>query len=80
MDAQLIGVTDSSLLNLSLKQTFYEKEITWLVSSLIWFIWDRVYVRESLVTLDTFFGFLSFKYREFNDSKATPLRRLDEFK
>ena len=29
------------------------------------FVWDRVYVAESCVTLDIFIGFLKFKYRDY---------------
>ena len=78
MDTSLTSVTDGDLLNLSFNRTSYEKEVTWLVSSFVGFVWDRVHAHESSITLNTFFGFLSFKYREFKESSSTPLRSLEE--
>ena len=42
----------------------YEKEAVWLLSNYAFFVWDRTYTREANISLTTFFGYLTFKYRE----------------
>ena len=41
-----------------------DKELVWLVSNYVWYVWDSVYVRGADVRTELFFGFLRFKYKE----------------
>jgi len=77
MDVRFSGLPDWDILNLCYHSTTYDQEVTWLLANYVQFVWDRTYVRERNKRLDTFFGFLKFKYREILGSLV--LRKLDEF-
>ena len=59
-DQQLSGEVNLNLVNLCFSKTVYEKEILWLLSNYIQYIWERAFVNEEAVCLNTFFGYLTW--------------------
>merc|ERR1712240_279544 len=51
------------LLNLFLPNTQFEREILWLISSYIGYVWKQCYMKNRHVEVEKLFGFLTFKYR-----------------
>ena len=79
-DQQLSGEVNLNLVNLCFSKTVYEREILWLLSNYIQYIWERAFVNEEAVCLNTFFGYLTFKYRKFVLEYGFELRKLDQFR
>ena len=50
-------VDDWKILNLMFPKSRLDKELTWLVSSYVWYVWDSVHVRGSDVRAGQFFGY-----------------------
>ena len=57
-------------------KTSSENDLTWLVGQYVGFVWSKIYVAGDNVSLETFIGFLKFKYREFTMSSGMELRQL----
>ena len=55
------NVNDWKILNLMFPKSRLDKELIWLVSSYVWYVWD---MRGADVRAEQFFGFLKFKYKE----------------
>ena len=53
-----------------------DKELIWLVSSYVWYVWDSVHVRGADVRAEQFFGFLKFKYKELHIRSSILLENL----
>ena len=51
------------LLNLFLPNTQFEREILWLISNYISYVWEQCYLKNRHVKVEKLFGFLTFKYR-----------------
>ena len=51
------------MLNLFLPRTQFELEIVWLVSNYVRYVWTNFVMEDSVVKLEKFFGFLTFKYK-----------------
>ena len=64
------SVDDWKILNLMFPKSRLEKELIWLVSSYILFVWDSVYVRGADVRAEQFFGYLRFKYKELRTTSS----------
>ena len=69
-----------NILNICFQKTLYEEEIIWLISNYIYFVWDHSFVREATASLNTFFGYLTFKYREFKQGTGRELHGMEDFK
>ena len=67
------NVDDWNVLNLLFPKSRLDKELTWLISSYVLYVWDRVYVRGSEVRAEQFFGFLKFKYKELQTRSSVTL-------
>ena len=76
-DGQLCS--DWEILNLVFPKTRKEKEIVWLISNYVQFTWEAIEIEADL-SLVTFFGFLTFKYRETMSSSCWNFQGLDQFK
>ena len=74
------NVEDWKILNLMFPKSRLDKELIWLVSSYVWYVWDRVYVRGANVRVEQFFGFLKFKYKELQHKSSMLLQNLQMFK
>ena len=64
------------LLNLILPSTQFEKEMVWLLSNFVGYVWTTSYVGDSVVKLDKFFGFLTFKYKTDKNTCGISLRQI----
>ena len=72
--------SDWHLLNLLFPHSQYETEVVWLISNYVWFIWENTVVRSESISLDKFFGYLTFKYREKQAASGLILRKFYKFK
>ena len=72
-------VDDWKILNLMFPKSKLDKELIWLVSSYVWYVWDSVYVRGADVRAEQFFGFLRFKYKELQTNSSIHLENLQMF-
>ena len=72
------NVDDWKILNLLFPKSRVEKELVWLISSYVMYVWDSVYTRGADVGANQFFGFLRFKYKELQ-SKSVGLQNLQMF-
>ena len=54
------------LLNLVLPPNQCEEGIIWLISNFVSYVWKNFAVGESVVKVEKFFGFLTFKYKNSN--------------
>ena len=68
---------DWDILNLFVPNSAFDMEISCLVSSYVLFVWENIYVREAVVKLDQFFGFLTFKYREHQNFSTPKLKHMN---
>ena len=41
-----------------------DKEVVWMLSHYVLYVWDNVHVKESDVKLEQFIGYLKFKFKE----------------
>ena len=71
-----INVDDWKILNLMFPKSRLDKELIWLVSSYVLYVWDSVYVRGAEVRAEQFFGFLRFKYKELQTRSSIQLKNL----
>ena len=72
-------VDDWKILNLMFPKSKLDKELTWLVSSYVLYVWDSVYVRGAEVRAEQFFGFLKFKYKELQKRSTNIIENLQLF-
>ena len=68
-----------TILNLMFPRSRLEKELIWLVSSYVQYVWDTVHVRGADVSAEQFFGFLKFKYKELQTRSSNILENLQLF-
>ena len=73
------NVDDWMILNLMFPKSKLDKELTWLVSSYVLYVWESVYVRGAEVRAEQFFGFLRFKYKELQTKGSIELKNLQLF-
>ena len=73
------NLDDWDLLNLFFISCDYDKEIVWLISSYVLYVWENVFVRGAEVKLEKFFGFLTYKYREHQSSSKPKLKDMHGF-
>ena len=73
------NLDDWDLLNLFFTSCDYDKEIVWLISSYVLYVWENVFVRGAEVKLEKFFGFLTYKYREHQSSSKPKLKDMHGF-
>ena len=57
-------ILDWDVINLFFPKSRQDKEIVWLLTHYVLYVWDNVHVKESDVKLDQFIGYLKFKYKE----------------
>jgi hypothetical protein len=70
-------VSDWDILNLFLPVSEFDKEVVWMISSYVLFIWDNIFVRNADVKLEQFFGFLTYKYKENQNFSSFKLKYMD---
>ena len=78
-NSEIRNISNWELLNLFLPSSLYEKEIVWLLSNYIWFVWDRTHARELKANLRNFFGYLTFKYRDYVALSGSKLCSFENF-
>ena len=57
------NVADWDILNLFFPHSSRGRELIWLVSTYVLYVWETVYNKKKEVELDKFFGFLTFKFK-----------------
>ena len=72
------NVDNWKVLNLLFPKSRLDKELVWLISSYVLYVWDSVSTRGAEVGAEQFFGFLRFKYRELQ-SRSILLENLQMF-
>ena len=55
---------DWDVINMFFPKSRHDKEIVWMLTHYVLYVWERVHVKESDVQLDQFIGYLKFKYKE----------------
>ena len=65
-----------NLLNLFLPRTHFEQEIVWLVSNFVEYVWVCIFIKNSEIRFDKFFGFLCFKYKMDRNSFGIRLAQI----
>ena len=70
------GVDDWEIINLLFVNSCYDREIVWLVSSYVHYVWEMVQAKKQEVRLDKFFGFLTFKYKMHQTTSHDHLQNL----
>ena len=68
--------SNMELLNLLLPRTHFEQEIVWLVSNYVEYVWHSVFIKNSEIRFEKFFGFLSFKYKIDRNSSGNRLAQI----
>ena len=69
-------VDDWDIVNLHFLNSRNDSEIVWLVSSYVLYVWEMVEVKKLEVTLDKFFGYLTFKYKMYQEISPHQLTNL----
>ena len=57
------NVADWDIINLFFPNSSRDREILWLVSTYVLYVWETVHVKKKEVELEKFFGFLTFKFK-----------------
>ena len=70
-------VSDWDILNLFTPASEFDKEVVWLISSYVLFIWENIFVRNAEVKLEQFFGFLTYKYKENQNFSRLKLKYMN---
>ena len=65
-----------NLLNLFLPRTHFEQEIVWLVSNFVEYVWVCIFIKNSEIRFEKFFGFLCFKYKMDRNSFGIRLAQI----
>ena len=73
------NVDDWEILNLMFPKSRVEKELIWIVSCYVQYVWDSIHVRGADVRAEQFFGFLKFKYKELQTRSPMLLQNLHLF-
>ena len=55
--------SDVNLLSLFLPNSECQQRIIWLLVKYVSYVWNTVHVRESKVSVDKFFGYLRWKFK-----------------
>ena len=55
---------DWDVINMFFPKSRHDKEIVWMLTHYVLYVWENVHVKESDVKLDQFIGYLKFKYKE----------------
>ena len=72
----LQNVSDWDLLNLFLPDSEMELEVIWLITSYVIFIWENIFVRNTEVKVEQFFGYLTYKYKKHQILSKNQLKHL----
>ena len=70
------NVDDWKIINLMFPKSRFDRELIWLVSSYVQYVWNSVYVRGADVRAEQFFGFLRYKYKELQTGSSIHLKNL----
>ena len=46
----------------------FEQEIVWLIGTYVDYVWTKVFIGDSELKIEKFFGYLKFKYKNSGDS------------
>ena len=57
------NVTDWDIINLFFPNLRRGREILWLVSNYIIYVWETVSIKKKEFKIDKFYGFLTFKFK-----------------
>ena len=58
-----LNVTDWDIINLLFPNSSHGREMIWLISTYILYVWETLYIKKKEVKLDSSFGFLTFKFK-----------------
>ena len=58
-------ILDWDVINMFFPKSRHDKEIVWMLTHYVLYVWENVHVKESDVKLDQFIGYLKFKYKQF---------------
>ena len=63
--AQADLILDTDLLSFSWSRNNWDREVVWLISWFVWFIWENCDLRGvNRINGREFFGFMRYKYKE----------------
>ena len=57
-------ILDWDAINLFIPKSRQDKEMVWMLTHYVLYVWDSLHVKESDVKLDQFIGYLKFKFKE----------------
>ena len=57
-------ILDWDSINLFIPKSRQDKEMVWMLTHYVLYVWDSLHVKESDVKLDQFIGYLKFKFKE----------------
>ena len=57
-------ILDWDAINLFLPKSKHDKEMVWMLTHYVLYVWDSVHVKESDVKLEQFIGYLKFQFKE----------------
>ena len=69
-------VDDWDLVNLMFLNSSRDSEIVWMISTYVQYVWDTAYIKKHEVKLDKFFGYLTFKYKMYQETSPDELINL----
>ena len=64
------NVADWDIINLFFPNSRHDREIIWMVSTYVLYVWDTVNIKKQDVKFDKFFGFLTFKFKMCQDTPS----------
>ena len=70
------NISNWEILNLFVSDSALDLEVTWLISSYVLYVWENIHVRNAEVKLEQFFGYLSFKYKEYQNISKYQMKNL----
>ena len=70
------NVADWDLINLFFPNSSRGREIIWMVSTYILYVWETVNTKKQEVKLEKFFGYLTFKFKMLKESSGLDLANL----
>ena len=62
---QQLNVSDWELINILFPSSSFDQEVVWLISTYVLFVWENAFMWDADVKQEQVFGFLFYKYREY---------------
>ena len=66
------NVADWDVIHLFYPNSIRGREILWLISNYILYLWETVHIKKKEVKVEKFFGFLTFKFKMHTATSVGP--------